>query len=431
MRVKGRYSLIALSVLVLIQAFFIRQDQFLASILLFGAGFGFYLLAGTARLQDDPITNRLNLFLKIILLFAFPQGSDDLYRFFWDGHLLLQGFHPYALRPDQVLGQLEPFQEVIYDHLNSPAYYSVYPPPLQFLFGLCALASFKSIFLFSIGWKFLLLLADQWLLRYLTKFPHLNPGTAFWYRWNPLILSEIAGNGHPEGLMIPALVLSLYLISHQRTALSSFTLALAAAIKLFPIALLPSFARHLGFRKAISHIPLTLMVFVVLIFPVWPHGDHFFSSLKLYFQKFEFNGSFYEIWKSIEFRRHGHNNIAFIGKMIPVLFVAFAGFVLILQRPNHFQSLIRSCLLIWTGYLLLSTTVHPWYVLPLIPLGLLSGFIFPLAWSGAVFLSYSWYDPGLGMGWKGAFQAMEYAILAGAVVVDLVKFRKQGLEAKS
>jgi hypothetical protein len=213
--------------------------------------------------------------------------------------------------------------------------------------------------------------------------------------------------------------------------LSSFTLAGAAAIKLFPIALLPFFARHLGFRKAIGYIPLTLMVFVMLILPVWPYGDHFLSSLKLYFQKFEFNGSVYEIWKAIEFRRHGHNNIAFIGKMIPVLFVAFAGLVFILQRPDHFQSLIRSCLLVWTGYLLLSTTVHPWYVLPLIPLGLLAGYIFPLVWSGAVFLSYAWYDPRLDMVWKGSFQAMEYAILAGAVVVDLVKFRKQGLVAGS
>lgn len=426
MRVKSQYSLGALSLLVLIQAFFIRQDQFVASLLVFSAGFGFYLLEGNAKYQNELVSKRLNLFLKLTLLFAFPRGSDDLYRFFWDGQLLIQGYHPYAFKPDQLTGQLQPFQETLYEHLNSPGYYSVYPPLLQSLFGLCALASFKSVFLFSVLWKSLLLLADQLLLRYIGKLPALNSRTAFWYMWNPLVLLEIAGNGHPEGLLIPALILSFYLLQYHRTALSSFALGLAAGIKLFPIALLPLFARHLGLRKAIPYAFLTVMVFLVLMLPVWPYGDHFLSSIKLYFQKFEFNGSLYEIWKAIEFRRHGHNNIGFIGKVIPVIFIAFTGLIVLIQKQNQFQKLLQSCLLVWTGYLLLSTTVHPWYVLPLIPLGLLSGFIFPLAWSGAILLSYSWYDPDLGMTWKYACTAMEYAILVGAMIYD---FARKGAKA--
>lgn len=424
MRVKSQYSLSALSLLVLVQAFFIRQDQFVASFIFLSAGFGFYLLAGNSLLQDEPFLKRLNLILKIALLFAFPRGSDDLYRFFWDGQLLIQGYHPYGFRPDQVTGQLQPFLDSIYKHLNSPGYYSVYPPLLQALFGLCALASFKSVFLFSILWKSILLLADQWFLRYLEKLASLNSGLAFWYMWNPLVLIEIAGNGHPEGLMIPALILSFYLLRNHRMALSASALALAAGIKLFPIALLPLFARHLGLRKAIPYAFLAAMVFLVFMLPVWPYGDHFLSSVKLYFQKFEFNGSIYEIWKAIEFRRHGHNNIFFIGKVIPVIFIAFTGLIVLIQKQNHFQSLLKSSLLVWTGYLFLSTTVHPWYALPLIPLGLLSGFIFPLAWSGAIFLSYSWYDPDLGLGWKYACTAVEYAILAGAVIYDLLKIKK-------
>ncbi len=424
MRVKSQYSLSALSLLVLVQAFFIRQEQFVASFILFIAGFGFYLLAGNTSLPDEPFSKRLNLILKIALLFAFPRGSDDLYRFFWDGLLLIQGYHPYAFRPDQLTGQLQPFQESIYEHLNSSGYYSVYPPMLQALFGLCALASFKSVFLFSILWKSILLLADQWVLRYLGKLPSLNSGLAFWYMWNPLFLIEIAGNGHPEGLMIPALILSFYLLRNHRTALSASALALAAGIKLFPIALLPLFARHLGLRKAIPYSFLAAMVFLVFMLPLWPYGDHFLSSVKLYFQKFEFNGSIYEIWKAIEFRRHGHNNIFFIGKVIPVIFIAFTGFSVLIQKQNHFQSLLKSSLLVWTGYLLLSTTVHPWYALPLVPLGLLSGYLFPLAWSGAIFLSYSWYDPDLGLGWKYACTAMEYAILFGAMILDYFKNKK-------
>ena len=424
MGVKSQYRLGALSLLVLIQAFFIRQDQFLTSLLFFSAGFCIYLFEGNAKYREEFVSKRLNLFLKLILLFAFPRGSDDLYRFFWDGQLLIQGYHPYAFKPDQLTGSLQPFQEAIYEKLNSPGYYSVYPPLLQSLFGLCALVSFKSVFLFSVLWKSLLLLADQLLIRYIGKLPALNSRTAFWYMWNPLVLLEIAGNGHPEGLMIPALILSFYLLQNHRTALSSFALAFAAGIKLFPIALLPLFARHLGLRKAIPYAFLTALAFLVFMLPVWPYGNHFLSSVKLYFQKFEFNGSFYEIWKAIELSRHGHNNIGFIGKVIPVIFIAFTGLIVLMHRRNHFPNLLSSCLLVWTGYLLLSTTVHPWYVLPLIPLGLLSGFIFPLAWSGAIFMSYSWYDPDLNLGWKYACTAMEYAILAGAVIYDFLKIKK-------
>ena len=44
-------------------------------------------------------------------------------------------------------------------------------------------------------------------------------------------------------------------------------------------------------------------------------------------------------------------------------------------------------------YFFISTTVHPWYIINLIFLGILTGYAFPLLWSLTVFWSYSAYGP--------------------------------------
>jgi hypothetical protein len=48
-------------------------------------------------------------------------------------------------------------------------------------------------------------------------------------------------------------------------------------------------------------------------------------------------------------------------------------------------------LLIWTVYLFMATTVHPWYVIPVVFLGMLTGNVYPLVWSFVVVMSYHFY----------------------------------------
>ena len=42
-------------------------------------------------------------------------------------------------------------------------------------------------------------------------------------------------------------------------------------------------------------------------------------------------------------------------------------------------------------YLLLSATIHPWYLLPLLGLGLFTNYSFPIVWSFTIFFSYLIY----------------------------------------
>ncbi|MDP4933834.1 MAG: glycosyltransferase ArnT-like protein, partial [Salibacteraceae bacterium] len=62
-------------------------------------------------------------------------------------------------------------------------------------------------------------------------------------------------------------------------------------------------------------------------------------------------------------------------------------------------------------YYLLATTVHPWYISMLLILGVMSGRVYPVAWTGAVFLSYITYRT-VAYQENYWFILIEYAIIA-------------------
>ena len=80
----------------------------------------------------------VGLFFRGSLFFFAPQWSEDGVRFLWDGELLRQGQNPYQMTPAQVQeerGQEEAeYRTQLFEELNSPHYYSVYPPLNQVLF---------------------------------------------------------------------------------------------------------------------------------------------------------------------------------------------------------------------------------------------------------------------------------------------------------
>ena len=221
----------------------------------------------------------------------------------------------------------------------------------------------------------------------------------FWYAWNPLVLLEVFGNGHPEGLMICFLMMAFYYLQSNFINLSAINLSLATGIKLLPAFLFPFIIRHLGIKKSLKYLLISGSLIFIFLVPVWPYTAEFLTSLRLYFKTFEFNGSVYELWKAVDYLRFGFNNIEGIGQWMASGFIAVIIFLVVAQKEYNYQALIRSCFLAWCAYLFLSTTVHPWYLLPVLLMGLLSGYFFPVVWSGVIILSYSWYDENLSSGY--------------------------------
>ena len=73
-------------------------------------------------------------------------------------------------------------------------------------------------------------------------------------------------------------------------------------------------------------------------------------------------------------------------------------------------------------YLLLSSVVHPWYIIYLIGLAVFSGYIFPIAWSLVIFLSYFSYREINAVDESTLLIAVQYIVLLTFTIGDL-KFK--------
>ena len=400
---------IVYGILLLILVYFIHQDQFWLIAGLFGLIFGIYIILGLQLKDNVPSDTQINLILKIAIVFAFPLASDDIYRFYWDGCTLLDGVSPFHYKPTELI-QFHPSPwQLHYSQLNSKEHYSVYPPILQVLFAVCSFLSFHSIYIFSILWKGILLLADFGTIQLFKKSSFAqNKNIEYWYSWNPLLIYEVLGNGHPEGLMIYFIVSSIYYLKTNKETQSSIMLGLAAAIKLFPIGLLLFFIKNFDLKSSLRYSLLCIGIFALCMISIYPFQMNFLDSIQLYFVNFEFNGSFFLLWKALDYYRFGFDNVDHIAPYLSILFLIYSLVLFFKQKNQNQVSLLNTLFYAWLGYLILSTTVHPWYVLPVMVLGLIAEQYWILIWSGTVILSYSWYDEDISTDLKYAFIILEY-----------------------
>ena len=143
------------------------------------------------------------------------------------------------------------------------------------------------------------------------------------------------------------------------------------------------------------------------------------ASIGLWFGKFEFNASVYYMVRWIGFQTKGYNVIETAGKILPVVTFVAVIFLTFLRKNGAMQSLIESMLFGISVYLLLSTTVHPWYLAIPLLLSVFTQFRFMLAWCLLVILSYSaysnaQYDENLWL------VALEYMVVIGYFLYELL-----------
>ncbi len=198
----------------------------------------------------------LSILLRLLLVFTIPNFSDDLYRFIWDGRLITQGVNPFDYLPSYYIEQdikVAGLTPELYQQLNSPNYFTIYPPVNQIIFAIAtwlfpnsiwgsSLVMKSFLFTFEVGSIFLIIR----LLCYF-KLPAKN---VLLYALNPLIILEITGNLHFEGAMIFFLLLAIWLVVVKKWwLLSALAFALSVASKLLPLMFLPLLVRRLGRNK--------------------------------------------------------------------------------------------------------------------------------------------------------------------------------------
>lgn len=418
----------------------VLREQFPTLLLLYGLLFwGYWLrtrsLTGAdpaetnGSIAPSPLPDRLlfgaAIAFRVLLLGAIPHLSNDYARFIWDGRLLAHGYNPYLYLPASLIGTSVAasagLTTDLFHTLNSPNYYTVYPPVGQVLFALAAWLSPGSVLGNVVGLRVPILLAEigtLWLLTKLLRRAGKNPNLALFYGLNPLVILELTGNVHAEAILIFFVLGAVWFFGRGLFVTSAGALALAIGTKLLPLLLLPLVIRHLGWQRGLAYAGLTGAFTAVLFLPfinaeLVPNMG---TSLQLYVQHFEFNASVYYLVRAAGYQFLGFNIIAVAGVGLSV--VTLTGVVWVARRWGRVAP-VYALLLTVTGYFLLATTVHPWYITSLVAVGMFVPFRYPLVWSGMVWLSYATYQtsPYYENLW---LTGLEYAVVLGFMVPPIL-----------
>lgn len=371
--------------------------------------------------------------LQLVLLFHLPNLSDDYFRFIWDGQLAANGFSPYGTLPPEIYGTAAPaipLADSLFVNLNTlqKSNYTCYPPFNELFFVLPAWLSPNS------------LLANVVLMRLFIIFANL--GTALigirvlkalgkptsnilYYSLNPLVIVELAGNLHFEALMVFFLVVAIHFAIGKKHLLAGAALALSVSVKLVPLALVPVFFRFFGWRKWVAFAAVTGGLTLLLFLPVAIFGGNvgFFKSIGLYFHNFEFNASIFYLLRQVGFWIEGYDMVGILGPALSLTAFALIMHLSFYRKNENLETLLESLLLALSGYYLLGTTVHPWYITTILALSVFTKFRFPVAWAFGVFLSYAAYanEPFVENPW---LVLAEYVLVYSMLFWELWKHRQ-------
>ncbi|WP_419162329.1 glycosyltransferase 87 family protein [Candidatus Palauibacter sp.] len=310
---------------------------------------------------------------------AAPTLSEDIYRYMWDGWVQRNGVNPYAHPPaSPILEGLRTEWWPLINHADVP---TIYPPGAQFVFALLAWIG-PGWWIFKLGW----LAADLVVARLVDRLSRdRSPLPLLLYLLSPLLVVEVAWSGHLDPLGIAPMLGAVALAAGVSIPAwrAGALLGIGASLKFAPIAGLPALAR----RRGPWAVAAALAAPILLYLPYVGAGSSLFDGLRVYADLWEFNAGLYNVLE----RLPGHPDLPkWIG-------AAVVGGVA-MRAALHRWPLDRALFWAIGAALLLSPTLHPWYVLWVLPFACLSVSRGWLLLSGTVFLAYAGRDVYLATG---------------------------------
>lgn len=402
-----------------------QQSDFIKIIVAVGVAFaGYTYLSFYTNIKTRQIF-ALGVVIRIGILSLFPNLSDDIYRFVWDGQLTSQGVNPYGYLPSNIISELEgSYWQHLFSNMNSTNYYTIYPPFTQLIFYISTWAGdniWWSSFIIKTCFFAAEIFTFYGLIRLLVS---LNKKTTLVsiYFLNPLIMTEGMGNLHFEIIMISFLVWGIYYTMFKnKIALGALLIALSIATKLLPLMFLPFFLFKMSNKDRIRFFSAGLLFILLAFLPIILGLDfaNFGSSIDLYFQKFEFNAGIYYLLRYIGKLWSGYNLIQYIGPLlgiIAVLLIVKKAYSSLEYNLQHFMNFAFFSFLV---YLLLATTVHPWYLAIPVMFSVFVRFRFAVVWSFLIMLSYInySYDPYFENLWV---VGLEYILVFGMIGYEVL-----------
>ncbi|MFQ5789077.1 MAG: hypothetical protein ACE5KY_04780 [Candidatus Tectimicrobiota bacterium] len=295
--------------------------------------------------------------LRVTFLCTPPVLSDDIYRYLWDGRVQRAGINPYRYPP--AAPELEPLRdsehprgegESIYVGINNKEIPTIYPPLMQALFA--ASTAFSERVLWMKGTFVLVDLALTAVLVGLLADVGLSPMRVLIYAWSPLVAVEVAGSGHNDVLALVCLLAAHRAMIHNRDTLSISLLALGGLAKLLGFAVAPLFVRSVRPLAWVA-FPATVLLFAL---PYHDVGMEAFRGLMAYGLRWRANDSLFHLFYSATGSLDTAKAIA------AGLYGGLMALLLLRQAPP-----LRGAYFAIGALLLLTTTLHPWYLVWIVP----------------------------------------------------------------
>lgn len=321
------------------------------------------------------------IFFRIVLIPSEPFLSDDIYRYLWDGKIIASGINPYKFAPVDI--QLLQFRDqIIYPFINFPEIATSYPPVSQFMFLINQWLG-GSVF----SWKFLLLFVEIILFLVIFRMVqhfNLNKFRLLIYFYNPLLIIETYSSGHVEIAGVSFFWIAVYLFYKRYDWKSIIFFAMSIMTKFIPLVSGLPFLLNKFFRKS----ALLMVICSIILLPFMFSGILPLPGLFSYINRWEFNGGLYQLaisimnlldikeykWMEVNFSGHLETfyfSYAFLYKVFAavILVVVFFDQMNKLRATSRFRSInfIQRAFILTAGFLLLIPTLHPWYLIWIIP----------------------------------------------------------------
>jgi hypothetical protein len=273
-----------------------------------------------------------------------------VFRYVWEGYVQNLGFNPYNFSPlnpalaEVARGELY----AIWQQINHPEISAAYPPVSLLVFRILAWLNpdpvfFKAVLIgFDIGVMIVLMSMIQQ--------RQLLPSRLLFYAANPLVLLYISGEGHLDVIQVFFLCLALNLILRQKSPAIGFVmLGLAILSKYFAVVALPFLVNGENRTKSIAVlIPMTLYI------PYLDAGAGIFQALAEFGIHFHYNDS---VTGLIRYLLNGH----YVFVSICLLAICLVWLYLFVHDQLRSVYLALGCLLVFLP------TLHPWYMVLIIP----------------------------------------------------------------
>ena len=397
---------------------------------------GYYFVVKHSNVHENWLSAFAVLF-RLLFLFTLPTLSQDFFRFIWDGRLILEGLDPYLHTPNELLeSSPELFHEMNTLHEGmgalSAKHYSNYPPIHQLPFIIAVLISKHSILGSVVVLRVLLISADLGILVYgkkLLKKLKLQTRSIYWFILNPLVIIELTGNLHFEGLMLCFFIISIYFIHSKKWHTAAIVMALSIAVKLVPILSLPLFLNKLGWKKSIWFYSIIASVLMILFVPFFSFEflENYGATIGLWFSNFEFNASIYYFVKWVLDEINGVNLINSTGAIVAFVLAIQTSYQL-LQKKQDTKALLLMIFWVLSGYYFISTTVHPWYITSLLLLSIYTNYRFILVWSYTLIFSYCAYSE-FSVKESSLLLSLEYMPVFAMLIWELYSMKMQKVKA--